>query len=114
MQYSKLMIEYIFEIRKVAPAPLKSRIKLADPNLLDLLADAYSKLQDRRIKERIEQLMSLAGPAWLSLLHSPGSAPKNYQTKTYRGQANNQPAQITPRSKTGSKHIIYRGQVVHN
>jgi hypothetical protein len=118
MQYTKPMIDQVFQIRKAAPDHLRAQIKLANPELLDVLADIYRSLQDKLLRELIQQLMSMAGPAWLALLESPAPESRpNHSQQIYRGQV--RPAAQVPAAKiaaapTHHKHVIYRGQLVHS
>jgi len=123
MQYTKPMIDQVFQIRKAAPDHLRAQIKLADPDLLDVLASIYREFHDKMLRELIKQLMLMAGPNWLSLLDGaePESRP-NHNQQVYRGQIR-AAARVEPthagtemQSQTGVKHrsVIYRGQVVHS
>ncbi len=114
MQYTKVMIEQVFEIRKVAPQPLKSKIKLSDPNLFGILAEAYNQLQDSVLKQHIERLMSFAGPNWSALLDSQNPAESRKSSKTYRGQEVTTKTDQQAISPITKKQIIYRGQLVYN
>lgn len=120
MQYTKPMIDQVFQIRKAAPDHLRAQIKLANPNLLDVLADAYRELHDGILRDLIQQLMSMAGPSGLSLLENPAAESRsNHNQQFYRGQprtaepnTTNAPSKSTPPSNTPGKNIIYRGRIV--
>ena len=121
MQYTKPMIDQVFQIRKAVPDHLRAQIKLANPHLLDILADLYRELHDKLLRDHIKQLMSMAGPTWLSQLENPAvvSRPHDNQ-QIYRGQARQQDepktANTSDKSATAPKEktIIYRGQVIHS
>lgn len=115
MQYTKSMIDHILQIRKIAPANIRPQIKLANPDLLDELAKMYVDIQDIVIKDLIEQLMAMAGPAWQALLNNHSAPPVNYQQKTYRGNQTKStpPGPLDSNSKRTSK-VIYRGHVIHH
>lgn len=119
MQYTKPMIDQVFQIRKAAPDHLRAQIKLANPNLLDVLADIYRGLQDKLLRELIQQLMSMAGPSWLSLLENPPPESRpNHSQQIYRGQVRADAAGVVAKSPVRQdgreKTVIYRGQVVHS
>lgn len=123
MQYTKPMIDQVFQIRKTVPDHLRAQIKLANPQLLDILADLYRDLHDKLLREHIKKLMSMAGPSWLSQLENPTllSRPHHNQ-QVYRGQVRQQ--EETPKAEANipskptvapkEKIVIYRGQVVHS
>jgi hypothetical protein len=127
MQYTKPMIDQVFQIRKAVPDHLRSQIKLANPHLLNMLAELYRDLHDKLLRELITQLMSMAGPSWLSLLENPAPVPRPpHHQQMYRGQIRQQAETLTPdiaapdtagkpATTPGNKEkiIIYRGQVVH-
>lgn len=64
MQYTKPMIDLVLHIRKIAPPPLKATIKLADPDLMDHLAQHYHRLDSPELRSAITALMALAGGTW--------------------------------------------------
>ena len=108
MQYSKPMIELVYEIRRRVPTQLKPSIKLANPELFDELLDHYQGNADTIVKALIKELLLLAGEPWSKSLKSNG----DYVTKSYRGTImleqhkpeSSHQAQASPR--------MYRGQVV--
>jgi hypothetical protein len=118
MQYTKPMIDQVLQIRKAAPDHLRAQIKLANPELLDVLANIYRSLQDKLLRELIQQLMSMAGPAWLALLENPAPESRpNHSQQIYRGQvrpAAQVPVSDTAVTPTHHNHMIYRGQLVHS
>lgn len=121
MQYTKPMIDHVFLIRKIVPDPLRPQIKLTNPQLLDVMAQVYRDFQDVLLRDLIRQLMSMAGPAWLSLLEEPNrEPPPNHSQQMYRGRLlpqaqHDQPptTQQTKQQTNGSskgKTLIYRGR----
>jgi hypothetical protein len=118
MQYTKPMIDHVFMIRKIVPDTLRTQIKLANPNLLDVMADVYREIQDALLRDLIRQLMSMAGPSWLSLLEDHIREPSaNHSQQVYRGHAlpqeqvdDTKPQKI--RAATREKTVIYRGQTL--
>lgn len=122
MHYTKPMIDQVFQIRKAVPDHLRAQIKLANPHLLDILADLYRELHDKLLRELIQQLMSMAGPSWVSLLENPAPVSRPPHQQIYRGQIRQQaeaplPPNTTTKPTTTPGHkektVIYRGQVVH-
>lgn len=114
MQYTKPMIDHVFMIRKIVPEAIRAQIKLTNPNLLDLMVDVYREIQDALLRDLIRQLMSMAGPAWLTLLNDHNSDPRpNSSQQVYRGQTLPPPA-LPPTATVSSKGktVIYRGQTV--
>jgi len=112
MQYTKPMIELVFEIRRRVPADLKPSIKLANPELLDELTQHYAKSRDVITQTLIKELLQKAGAPWDSYLEAEQreKAPKQV-TKAYRGQVTLEDAPDHSKTKSKSKRM-YRGQVV--
>lgn len=114
MQYTKPMIDHVFQIRKAVPDHMRGHIKLANPELPNTLAIIYREMHDKLLRERIQQFMTMAGPSWLSLLEKPANqaAPDQVQ-QVYRGHSRHSP-ENTPLTSTGAKEkmVIYRGRVV--
>ena len=116
MMYTKSMIEHIFLIRKVAPSHIRVNIKLANPDLLDYLAQTYIELQDAKLKSLIERLLGMAGPAWLALINGVTNGPSRENQHIYRGR-NLDTSAPSPSQNSKSPHVhkqtrIYRGQVI--
>lgn len=115
MQYSRPMIELVYEIRRRVSADLKPGIKLANPDMFQELSNYYQSSKDSIARTLIKELFSMAGEPWASLLNKPNEpvAPRQV-IKSYRGQVSmveaKKPAST---SVQGSKPVrIYRGQVV--
>lgn len=115
MMYTRSMIEHVQQIRKMLPIDMRPHVRLANPDLLDQLSDLYWELQDKLIKEKIEKLMSLAGPAWLDLLHNRQQSSEHTRC-TYRGVAlPDTPARTAKTASSenaGKRKLMYRGQPV--
>ena len=107
MQYSKPMIELVYEIRRRVPSQLKPSIKLANPGLFDDLLDHYQSNTDIIIKALIKELLLLAGEPWSKGLKSEGS----YVTKSYRGAVMLEQRKSAPDQQQTSPRM-YRGHVV--
>ncbi len=97
MQYTKPMIDLVYEIRRRVEPDMKPGVKMANPELLKELAEYYQSAKDTIIKTLIKELLSLAGDSWLTLIQpAPATATKtesNHKTelpkqvvKVYRGQ----------------------------
>lgn len=118
MQYTKPMIELVFEIRRRVPAEMKPAVKLANPELLDELLLHHGKSKDVICQTLIKELLQLAGAPWD---HALADAERNevvqakrprQVTKVYRGQVT---LEAVAPHKEGQSHRpkrIYRGQVI--
>jgi len=114
MQYTKPMIELVFEIRRRVPADLKPSIKLANPELLDELSEYHAKSRDVITQTLIKELLQKAGSPWDGYLEAEqrDSGPKQV-TKVYRGQVSLEDAPDHSKSK-GRPKRMYRGQVIED
>ncbi len=115
MQYSRPMIELVYEIRRRVNADLKPSIKLANPDMFKELLDHYQSSKDTISRTLIKELFSMAGEPWNSSLNKPAEAVISRQvTKAYRGQVSLVDAKKPPsESNQAAKPVrIYRGQVV--
>lgn len=117
MQYTRPMIELVFEIRHRVPTDLKPSIKLANPELLEELVDYHGKSRDVVCNTLIKELLQLAGPPWDGWLAAEERARAPRQvTKVYRGQVSltdsPQEAQKKEDSPETKPKRIYRGQVL--
>lgn len=113
MQYSKPMIDLVYEIRRRVDAKLKPSIKLANPDMLQELADFHHHCKDTITRTLIKELLVLAGDPWTEQLEEPVVKPPQVVTKVYRGQV----SLVEPPSAEGPKELkksvrIYRGQIV--
>lgn len=91
MQYTKPMIDLVYEIRRRVAPDMKPGVKMANPELLKELADYYHQAKDTITKTLIKELLSLAGDEWRALLQpSAGNSQKTEHpkqvVKVYRGQ----------------------------
>lgn len=90
MQYTRPMIDLVYEIRRRVDAELKPGIKLANPDMLKELADYYLQSKDTVCKTLIKELLSQAGAEWLELISpsKPAATPavSRQLVKVYRGQ----------------------------
>lgn len=117
MQYTKPMIELVFEIRKLVPSPLKPGIKLANPDLFAELREHYKTGAKTITKALIKELFSLAGEEWLIYLTQAAPDKPIYNTKMYRGVVSLEESATntgtdTNAKKKDAKKRVYRGQVI--
>lgn len=92
MQYTKPMIDLVYEIRRRVDANMKPSVKMANPDVLKELAEYHHHTKDNITKTLIKELLFLAGPTWVALLEptkssneKPSDHPKQV-VKVYRGQ----------------------------
>ncbi len=92
MQYTKPMIDLVYEIRRRVDADMKPSVKMANPEMLKELADYHHHTKDTITKTLIKELLFLAGDQWQQLLEpaQPDAVkvqeiPKQV-VKIYRGQ----------------------------
>ncbi|PUA27467.1 MAG: hypothetical protein B0W54_12905 [Cellvibrio sp. 79] len=88
MQYTKPMIDLVYEIRRRVEPDVKPGVKMANPELLKELADYYHQAKDTITKTLIKELLTLAGNEWRALLQASGhkSDLAKQVVKVYRGQ----------------------------
>ncbi len=121
MQFTKPMIELVFEIRRYAPSDLKPAIKLANPDLFAELQTFYHSLANTITKALIKELFYLAGGDWPSRLETSEVTTPAQTVRVYRGQVQmtdqlppNPKTESTPLGESKRKTMIYRGQLVSN
>lgn len=122
MNYTKPMIELVYEIRRLVPSDLKPGIKLANPELFEELLAFYHSGAKTVTKALIRELFLLAGQEsrLLSNTEDPekaSSTAKGALTKMYRGvvslEEKTQKADKAMDEKPiGKPKRVYRGQVV--
>ena len=114
MQYSRPMIELVYEIRRRVNSELKPSIKLSNPELLHELREHYLKTNCTIAKTLIKELFSLAGSPWNTLLENSKKKTNKQVTKVYRGQVSLEDAPSTKQGDAPPKKPvkIYRGQIV--
>lgn len=92
MQYTRPMIDLVYEIRRRVDAQMKPSVKLANPDVLSELASYYHGSADTITKTLIKELLSLAGDDWERLLQPATTAETSaisgvrQVVKVYRGQ----------------------------
>ncbi|GAB1258755.1 hypothetical protein NBRC116494_32570 [Aurantivibrio plasticivorans] len=115
MQFTKPMIELVYEIRKRVPSDLKPAVKLANPELIPELIEAYRDSRDTILKTLIRALCEQAGPAWLDALDSPPATHSKLSVHIYRGNVQHKEREASTGDSTAvmeRKRKIYRGRVV--
>ena len=123
MQFTKPMIELVFEIRRYAPSDLKPAVKLANPELFAELQVFYHSNANTITKALIKELFHLAGDAWPSRLEQAEPTAPAQTLRMYRGQVQ-MSDQVLPQAIKAQdsspieeralkrKTLIYRGQPV--
>lgn len=113
MQYTKPMIELVFEIRRRVPSDMKPSVKLANPELLQELATYHRASRDVVTKALTKELMYLAGAPWPDRLESKSAdTPPKQITKVYRGQVTLVEAPSPDKAKKAHPNRVYRGQIM--
>jgi len=105
------------QIRKWMPSELKPHIKLANPNLFNILAEHYHDSCEVLTNALIKELFSIAGEDWSELLNSQEAPQPKSRIKVYRGKTTLEakPAQITKDTNTPTKSTrFYRGVAITN
>ncbi|HEY7774542.1 MAG TPA: hypothetical protein VIC26_15260 [Marinagarivorans sp.] len=119
MQFTKPMIELVYEIRRVVDAELKPAVKLANPELFTELQSYYHESAGAVAKAIIKELFHLAGEPWPSRLEDANAPAARQTVRVYRGQihAEDQARTQDPSEKAAEKALqrkkrVYRGQVI--
>lgn len=99
MQYTKPMIDLVYEIRRRVDADMKPSVKMANPDMLKELADYHHQAKDTITKALIKELLFLAGDQWRQLLEPVTVEP----IKTEAVKAPEIPKQVVK---------VYRGQTI--
>ena len=89
MQYTKPMVDLVYEIRRRVDSTMKPSVKMANPELLTELGIYHQNTKDTICKTLIKELLFLAGGDWAELLNSPQdetSTLVKQLVKVYRGQ----------------------------
>lgn len=91
MQYTKPMVDLVYEIRRRVDSEMKPGVKMANPELLKELAEYHHHCKDTITKALIKELLFMAGPTWATLLHPNSDEHKETNiprqvVKVYRGQ----------------------------
>lgn len=113
MQFTKPMIELVYEIRRFSPSELKPDVKLANPELFSVLNGYYHASANAVSKALIKELFHLAGSPWPERLESQTA--KTPQTlRVYRGQTQleDKPPREDHKANDNRKKRVYRGQTV--
>lgn len=110
MQYSKSMIDLLYEIRRRVDTDTKPSIKLANPEVFLELADYYADSRDAVTRALIKELLHLADQP----LERPAQNGPRRVAKVYRGQVElvEAPAPSDEQETKDRRQRVYRGQVV--
>lgn len=113
MQYTKPMIELVYEIRKTVPAEFKPSVKLANPDLFNQLITHYHHGAKTITKALIKELLSFAGSDWTEALLEQKPIEEKHATKIYRGTISLERQQLAEeKARENRKKRIYRGRVI--
>ncbi|MFT5082650.1 MAG: hypothetical protein ACI9Y1_000677 [Lentisphaeria bacterium] len=113
MQYTKPMIELVYEIRRLVPSELKPGVKLANPDLFKALIDHYFNGAKTVTKALVKELLVLAGEDWSDVLKNNETLNDRYYTTMYRGAVSlEKPMDRVLEQGAKKPKRIYRGQVV--
>ena len=117
MNFNKVMIDLVQEIRRRAPSESKPSIKLANPELFTELLNVYKAKADTVSKALIKELFEIAGDPWPQALKEETTPDQRYVTQVYRGQvthvAADLPSPTAEKLQSKVSQRIYRGQVVN-
>ena len=122
MQFTKPMIELVYEIRRLVPSNIKPSIKLANPELFDELQNHYHSGASVVSKALIKELFYLAGTPWPARLENPAMLNNKQTVRVYRGQVQTEDRRPLNGSEKTQKEAkeqqrkkrIYRGNVIES
>jgi len=117
MQYTKPMIELVMQIRKWVPSELKTDVKLANPNLFNILALHYHDKCEVITQALIKELFNLSGDKWPELLTSKETPKPKSTVKVYRGQTRLEeipPESISTDNTPKKPTRFYRGVAIQD
>lgn len=113
LELDKASYDLIRELRRSLPDDEKSKIRLADPELLQELVALHQRCKDSGRQGLIEQILTQAGASLPEKVQPPASK------KTVKGMYRGQPVLVESRNPAppGAKPTvrakrIYRGQVI--
>lgn len=120
MQFTKPMIELVYEIRRLVPSDMKPAIKLANPELFSDLQHHYHHGANAVNKALIKELFHLAGAPWPARLENPAAPVSSQTIKVYRGQVQAEDRPLVGDKNSTQKDAqekqrkkrIYRGRVI--
>lgn len=120
MQYTKPMIDLVYEIRRRVDSNMKPSVKMANPEMLQELADYYQRTKDTITKTLIKELLFMAGDQWQQLLEPAKTdvdktpdIPKQV-VKVYRGQTTLVDAPHTAEASTAAEASAVRSDMFIN
>ena len=118
MQFTKPMIELVYEIRRCSPSELKPAVKLANPELFPELQSHYHNGASIVSKALIKELFTLAGNPWPARLGEEAAAAPKQSVRVYRGQVQVEdkptPSKESDAEQKMRKKRVYRGQVIYD
>lgn len=115
MQFTKPMIELVYEIRRQVPPSLKPGVKLANPDLFLELIEHYHDKATTIARALIKELLNLAGDPWPTELARPATeaAPRQV-VKIYRGTTalKAAPTVTDEQNQPRRSKMVYRGRTL--
>lgn len=89
MQYTKPMVDLVYEIRRRVDSAMKPSVKMANPDLLKELAIYHQHSKETITNALIKELLFMAGTEWAALLEPHSETHKEIPrqiVRVYRGQ----------------------------
>lgn len=136
MNYSRVMVDLVFEIRRRVPSDFKPSVKLANPELLIELIEHVRSNRDIILHALVRELLAQAGDEWLEQLDAEPDravAHESLISKIYRGsviletaprhepRAKRETPAAAPAAASSSAPAaptrpqrIYRGQIIYD
>ena len=106
MQYTKPMIDLVFEIRRNAPQAIKPEIKFTNPALMNTLAEMSETLEQCPLRAAVERLLSMVDDPRLAQPR-PAKIEPVLSKPVEDKPVGDQPIQLRP-----EKVMMYRGRRV--
>lgn len=112
MIFTRPMIDLAKEVRRRAPTELKPSIKMANPEMFDLLIELYKNSKDAVFRALVKELVSMAGEPWKSTLIEQDAPKQNTQKQLVRPSMDALQGEWFDRHDDNRRKRIYRGHVV--
>lgn len=113
MIFTRPMIDLAKEVRRRAPSELKPSIKMANPDVFDILIELYRDSKDTIFKTLIKELITQAGEPWKSALLRNDAPKKSDNRQLARPNTEDQHTEWFDRHDSDRSKRIYRGHVVN-
>lgn len=112
MIFTRPMIDLAKEVRRRAPSELKPSIKMANPDMFDILIELYRDSKDAVFKALVKELITQAGEPWKSALLNDIAPKKSDKRQLARPNIEEQHTEWFDRHDSDRNKRIYRGHVV--